>query len=535
MVRSNSLREGARDGYHGSAILSATQFGLSAEGPLLTKGSFLLSVRRSYLEPLFEAYKLAYVPYFYDGLAKVSYDLSATHNFSFVFLGAVDRMKYHNDTYTNLRNNSIMMFTNQNKFVSGASWRYASGILYSKFSISRSYQDFEYFQFDIFEKPKFNSMSYEKELSFREDVALTLTPSTELSFGAEARRIALSGHLVTNVLFAEYKGPAIKIDIDQRFDSSVSKYAAYAQLLQSWGRFSIAVGLRFDRFTMLNTERNVVGPRSSMTYMITPVTKLTVSAGRYYQSPAYIWLMTNPYSRDSLTYLRADHYIAGIEHNVQDDLKASVEVYEKRYSQYPLSLLRSYLVMSNTGSSSLGDWGEAYASFGVDFLKSAATGYSRGVEFFLQKTGTPWYGSLGITISQTRFTAADSVSRPSSNDQFFVGHVGGGYVFESNWETSANFYYSTGKPYTPFGINHWDKAKELYNASRIGDNHRLDVRVSKTYEFSSTTLVAYVDIQNVYNRKPLESPVTDYGVNPPVLTTRSEIGIVPSIGVRYEF
>ncbi len=242
--------------------------------------------------------------------------------------------------------------------------------------------------------------------------------------------------------------------------------------------------------------------------------------------------MGNPNNKN-LTPIRAHQYVLGLERFLREDTKISIEGYVKSYNQYPVSLNRHYLSMANTGAG-FGGTDEGFASFGLDTLVSSGTGTAHGIEFFIQKklSEIPCYGTLSISFNETRLTALDGVSRPGSFDQRWILNVGGGYVFNEKWEVSTKFRFVTGRPYTPFNPD-GTQSGTLYNSVRVGTNHSLDVRADRRWLFETWTLIAYIDIQNVYNRKPIDVP--RYNNRTKAVKTNSAIGILPSIGVSAEF
>ncbi len=74
-VLSIDLRQGRKDRFGGKATISATQFGLSLEGPIGNKGSYIFSARRSYLDLLFRAAGFGFVPEYWDFLGKATYEI----------------------------------------------------------------------------------------------------------------------------------------------------------------------------------------------------------------------------------------------------------------------------------------------------------------------------------------------------------------------------------------------------------------------------------------------------------------------------
>ena len=236
--------------------------------------------------------------------------------------------------------------------------------------------------------------------------------------------------------------------------------------------------------------------------MLTPITSLNFSTGVYYQTPSYIWLIADESNKD-LSDVRVNQYILGVDHNLSDDALLKVEAFYKDYSNYPTSLVRPYLVLANTGAGFAGS-DDNFSSFGLEPLVSKGFGKSRGVELSIQKklSETPYYGILSLTYSKTNFTPLDGIERPGSYDQNWIFNLSGGYKIDKSWEVSTRFRFASGRPYTPYLLNGTQEVSE-YNSRRLKSIHSLDLRVDKRWFFSSWSLITYIDIQNIYNRKNL--------------------------------
>ena len=181
--------------------------------------------------------------------------------------------------------------------------------------------------------------------------------------------------------------------------------------------------------------------------------------GRYDQAPSYIWVVGNPLNLNrDLTFLKMDQYVVGIEHYLQSDLKINLEGYIKDYLDYPASVTRQYFVMVNSGTE-VRSVIDAYSAFGLDWLESGGTGFSHGVDLYIEKrlSETPFYCRLTLSYSETMFTALDGVSRPSSNDQRWKLNIGGGYIIDERWEATSTFRFYTGVPYTPYTTGTYDR------------------------------------------------------------------------------
>jgi hypothetical protein len=239
-------------------------------------------------------------------------------------------------------------------------------------------------------------------------------------------------------------------------------------------------------------------------------------------------------SNRGLRAARADQYVLSLEHLLDADLKVRLEAFSKRYRDYPASVDRPYLVLANTGGG-FGGADENFASFGFDELVSAGTGNARGVEFLVQKklSDIPLYGLISVTLMRTTFTGLDGIERPGAFDQRTLINISGGYRFDERWEASMKFRFASGQPYTPFNTNGTQDVS-AYNALRLQNANSLDLRVDRRWNFSTWNLIAYLDIQNVYNNK-FSGGVRWNAREQRAEFDESSIGILPSIGISVEF
>ena len=532
-VLSIGMREGRTDQNRVKVALSATELGANLEGPLAGGGSYLFSARRSYLDPVFKYYGFAFAPYFWDFMGKVSYPLGKDDKIEALAIGAIDKINFFNDTKEKQNQNDRELFCNQNEAVGGATWRHGFEAGYSLVTLRHSYADFHYLQNGNADLSRYvSTISHESETSLRADGVLQIMKSTELSAGVEGRIPVLDNQLVTTVITTGYTTDPLVIPVNLSSDTVSFKGAAYAQVSQSLGNLIITAGIRADYLKMIH-EKSAVSPRFSASYALTAATKLSASLGSYSQAPSYIWLMANPYNR-GLTYLKTNQYVVGVDHFLQSDLRMSVEAYMKDYSQYPVSLTRSYIVMVNTGTE-VREAAEAYTAFGLDYLQSSGTGFADGIDLFVEKrlSDTPFYGRLTLSYSETMFRALDGISRPSSNDQRWKLNFGGGYIIDERWEVTSTFRINTGRPYTSYKEEKWERVRTDYNSARVGINHSFDMRVARRWNFETTILTAYLDVINLYNRKQLVPPVWNSTKN--LWEQPPSIGIVPSLGISVEF
>jgi hypothetical protein len=527
-VLSINLRNGRKDRMGGKATIAATQFGLNLEGPIEESGTYFFSARRSYLDFIFKSAGFGFVPEYWDFMGKSNYDLSGSDQLSVVGIAALDNVRLFNDTDKKRFDNSRILYSKNNAAVFGMSWRHLFTNGFSTVTFSQLYTDYKYRQDDTLLNPIFMNNSYEREWSFRGDVTWETVKTTELSAGIQGKFVGFNSDIVLPPFPSSFGDTVL---FNGTLDTTAIKGSAYIQASHGFERLRITGGLRADYFDLI-ANSFVIAPRFSASYTISPVTTINASAGRYFQTPSYIWLVANPSNR-KLKQISADQLVLGVDHIVRSDTKISLEGYLKKYSEYPASASQPYLLLSNTGAG-YGGANESFASFGLDSIVSAGTGTAYGVELFLQKklSEIPCYGIVSISYNHSQVKALDGISRPNSFDQEWILNLGGGYVVNELWEFSMKFRFATGRPFTPYNAD-GTQSSIRYNSARIGNNHSLDIRVDRRWMISTWTMITYIDIQNIYNRKPVDVP--RFNQRTKRLEQTGSIGILPSIGISAEF
>lgn len=529
-VLSIDLREGRSDRIGGKATISASQFGLNLEGPLSGKGSFLFSARRSYLDFIFNAAGFNFVPEYWDVLGKAIYEIDTQNKLSFLFVSAFDNVKFNNDDAEDLYDNSRILASDQVQYLLGVSYRHLFDNGFYKLSLSRNFIDYDSSQRDTLLNPVFLNVSSEIENELKADVVLKLSSTAELNLGASGKLINFDANLKFP-FFETTFGETLSIN-SLIAEESYQKYAGYVQYSDVlFNRLRYSLGGRADYFSGIK-NKFYFSPRLSASYMLSEITSLNVSGGIYHQFPSYLWLNTFT-SNKNLDAVRVNQIVFGIEHYLREDVRVKIEAYYKDYKDYPTSLLRNYLVLANTGVGFAGVE-DNYSAFGLEPLTSEGKGNVKGFELSLQKKSSkvPHYAIFSLTYSEARFTALDGIERPGAYDQSWILNLTGGYIFNQKWETSVKFRLATGNPYTPFN-NDGSQSISNYNTLRFDPLHSLDVRFDRKWNFEDWNLIAYIDLQNIYNNK--NSNTIKYNYRENKVERGASLGIFPTIGISAEF
>jgi hypothetical protein len=261
---------------------------------------------------------------------------------------------------------------------------------------------------------------------------------------------------------------------------------------------------------------------------------MSLSGGRYWQAPSYIWLVGDAGNASRLKPFRADQLVAGVTRLVGSDLKVQFEVYGKRYADYPSRRFRPQAVLSPSGF----DDATTDIPFGLEPLESTGTGTAYGAEVFLQKKlgATPFYGQLSASVNRTRFAGVNGVRTRGAFDTPILANGVLGWRPNAKWEVATRIRGSSGLPYTPF-VESGSLAGTLdfarYNAVRVPTFFAADIRIDRRFLLANRQFIAFFDAQNFTNRANNTAPVWNQRLRR--AEPNESVGLLPSIGLNFEF
>jgi hypothetical protein len=495
------FREGYRKRLLSDINLSTAGFGGVFEGPLFTrKGSFLVSIRKSYLNLIRGAIRLAAVPDYWDFNVKSVYDFDKKTKLTFVGIGGIDKISFEGDASKISDDNPYGKAKgDQKQFTAGFNLKNLIHRGYIQTIVANSSGFTDITNHDIrTEALKFAYNSYESDFNARTEIFYQLSSKSNLSFGIGGRYVKFKNETFFNADTTAfgYIIPETNINVKDNYYKA-SAYGEYTlKLLKD--KLILNPGVRYDYFSGIN-QKNVVSPRFGISYELNKVTTLNASTGIYYQAPDYLWITADAANKN-LKFIKAYHYVAGIEHLFASDLKVSVEAYYKKYTNYPVSsLVPSYVLISGG------------ADNGPNLLFGPATsdgyGYTRGIDISVQKklTGSGFYGMLNYSFAESKVTALVGGEKPGDFDYRHNLNIIAGYQLSNDWLVGLKFRYTTGRPYTPFdadasaiagrGVSDFNN----FNGARYKDYNRLDIRVDKKWNFKKLSIVTYFELENIFN------------------------------------
>jgi outer membrane receptor for ferrienterochelin and colicin len=542
-----NLARARDDRLGGKLLISATQFGINLEGPLGGQGDFIFSARQSYLDLIFKAAGLPFVPVYTDLNFILHYDISSKDKLFLLGLAAIDRVDRNQSSEENRITNAGIMDNTQDQYISGINYRRLYNDGYMDFTLNGISYKFDFSQSDKFENEYFSNDSKESEVGFKVQRFWSINKRFDVLTGISSKFISVENQTTFADTIFDRSGNQIspqELGLTQKigFNQSASKYAAYIELDWSLNSaLTLNLGLRSDYYTFLNNPL-YVAPRFTMRYKINERISTKLSTGIYYQSPSTVWIVNE--INKNLDALRNIMTILGFDYLIQEDLRMSLETYYKNYSALPtgsLAGVNDYIIITNTGIG-YGGQEDDFQSFGYFPMVSGAKGYAYGFEWLLQKkySRVPCYGQVSLTYTKSTYTAGNQQKYPGQYDQRIILNISGGYKFNNKWEVSSKFRLFSGIPYTPVyrpsenPLQQGDiqNLPQEYLSQRLDTQGIWDVRIDRYFNFKSWRLVVFLDIQDVLNTKMQSRPRYDFWED--TVIERSNIGVLPSIGISAE-
>ena len=496
-------RNGDKNNFNGKLDIGIAGGGIILEGPIQDgESSFLFSARRSYLDLILSSTGLTAVPNYSNFNLKATYKLSENHKLSLIGLAGIDKINFKG-----FRDEDDP-FINSTDF---SGWQAVGGIVhkwlvgnqtYLQTSVSTNqYQ--RGIEEDSVGKPTFNNESLDAEYVLRSDLSQRLSTTDLLEVGFSAKYLR-NDNKIFRAKTTDIYGSQLP-ELKYSAVAEAYKFGPYVQYSKNlFGRLDLNAGLRYDYFSYLNDE-STLSPRASAGIYILDNFKLNASWGIYRQAPPLLWLVSSNQNKN-LKQIKTEQLVMGFEYYPGTDVKVTVEYFDKKYSDYPNSILNPKVTYANAGAE--------YQTLGLEPLLPASDGYARGIEFFIQKKLTNGlYGMFNYSFSKIRFTSLDGVERPSSFDYGNVLTAILGYKITNNLEVSAKYRFMGGRPYTPLNeiasaqLNQTVYDFERYNGVRYNDYQRLDVRVDYRFEMFGWNLTTYLDFQNVLNIDNIEQVI----------------------------
>ena len=524
-----TTRDGNREKFRGRAGLSGTSATFLGEGPLHDgRGTWLLSVRRSYLDYLIKRIEpdASFAFGFYDGQAKVVYDLSARHQVSFTTL--LGRAAFNEDA-TDLDDNDRKE-SDSYAWLQAVGWRYTPG---PRFAVTQRLYTTGV-DYDT-KNPQGTTIesAHSLDVGWRADATFAPAARWLFEFGGDAQR--LTGR---NFFSRRLSAGGNQITLND-FHERAAAGSAYAQaVIAAAPRLTVTPGVRIDRWTLL--DETTASPWVTAEMRLGSRTRVRGGSGIYRQFADLDQVYGLRGGGTDLRPERAVHADFGIEHSLTDDTRLSITAYTRneRDVLWPIG--------SEPRRAASGRITQGFADA---LWTNAWSGRGRGIEALLRRDSPAGLsGWIGYGYSRLRYTQASTAETFWANaDQRHTLSLYGNYRLSSRTGVSAKFRYGSNYPIAGY-VTHSPDAPtidgqpafyaltDVRNTIRLPAYARLDVRGDRAFNWSGRRLVLFVEVANTLNHDNRRN--TPYGVDRSGRVfdaTESLMPIVPSAGFVVEF
>lgn len=507
-------KDGSKDKTNLQLALGASEASVTLDGPAGKKSNYIFSVRRSYLQYLFSAIGLPFLPTFNDYQLKFKTDFDKKNQLTIISIGSLD----NNTLNTSIENPDLTQQYILSQIPVNNQWSYTFGTVYKNF-FEKGYHTFVYSRnmldnvlykypendetkariLDYYSRESENKLRY--ELNYRiNDYKFNFGLNTEFAkyINDTKQDIFLNGE---------------SLNFQYKTDFSMIKYGLSGQVSRKFLRdkLSLSAGFRTDGNNYNPNMENLLNqfsPRITGSYALNDRFSINTGAGRYFQLPAYTTLgyrdLKSQLVNKDMKYIGVNQYSVGIEDRLTKNILLSVEGFYKDYFQYPIDLENGV---------SLANQGANYDIVGLTTVQSSGKGKAIGIEVLSRANFKTFSAIASYTFVRSIFEDISGKEIPSSWDSKHLLTVTASKEFGKDWKIGLKWRFVGGLPYTPYDLEKsksiiaWNASSRAYydfsklNTLRLKPFHQLDLRIDKNFYLRKIALMVYVDIQNAYNKK----------------------------------
>jgi len=512
-------REGNKNRFSGKLNMSQVSGKALLEGPTPWDGSWMVSVRKSFFDEVLQSFVEQETPFdFYDVIGRVNVATGESGRLSVHTLLSGDVIRPGSDFDPEyLWNNAAY----------GMSW---FQVLENKYLLETTFS-FSNFIGEL--RPRSNTqitprLSEVNDVYFNGSVTYFRDNGDQYGAGFMFR---LPEYHYSFVNSANFRRDEV------RKNSETGIWFKYK--IKQFRPFSLELGVRSDIFSVLSpNSADAFEPRIGFAWDISPKFAFKLSYARVHQRVITItneddvvslfetWI---PVPEDEPSQ-QADHYIIGVDGDIPavPGLNFNLQAYYKDLSN---------LIDYNRDKVDADD---------PDFTR--ADGESYGFEAFIEERHPRYYGLLSYSLSYTERSIGDFTYNPRYDRRHSINIIAG-WKPAAGWDINVRWEYGSGLPFSQI-IGFYDRLRfnglfdgggyigesgEPYtmlgpkNTGRLPSYHRMDVSVSKAFDFEYVRLVAEASVLNVYDRNNMFYYDRTTGERIDMLP------ILPTVNLRVEF
>ena len=383
-----------------------------------------------------------------------------------------------------------------------------------------------------------------EEYSLRQGFTLTRSDKHLIRWGIEATYSDAAYRYQNQAQYfslqAEFEGQEETSSLDLTARPHGGSYALYFS--DRWRvspRTVFEWGLRWDDQTYTELESDAqLSPRINVMHAITPQTDMLMSWGRYHQSQGVNDLQIEDGITNFWPAQQADHLIVGIRTLIKDKYSLRIEAFKKDMRQLRPRFENLYNPLG------------VIPELQPDRIRlDPSSAESTGLEISIDRSDGPfnWWASYTLSKATDRIDGRDQLR---SWDQRHAGQ--GGISWSSDkWDVAFAASVHTGWPATdldyvqvgvdPGGDPEFAAIPGPRNELRLQTFASLDFRVSRRWKLSRGSLLAFLEITNLSDRR--NQCCYDYDLEEDEDTGEEFLEssfdywlpLMPAVGVLWEF
>lgn len=524
-------KDGNRNELQGSVSVGLLSSRASIEGPF-KKGSYMLAVRRSTLEPVLAILQNTSdnIPenfYFLDVNGKLNYDINNNNKLSLALYTGSDNLNFPFNTDAGINLN----YGNQTL---SSTWTHIfSDKVFSNFTLTGS----RYFNFPSINlaSTAINRSNNIYDFSLKGDIEYLPNDDHEISSGFWMGNLTLK-------LQDSFDG-------EDTFSSRIQTQYGSWYLQDKWdinNKWVATPGIRIAGFSEGQYLR--VEPRMSLEYRPTNRIRLQAAYGRYNQfltlisNEAFtgfdVWLTTD----DGVPPAYGNQYVLGTKTIPWEGYGLDLELYYR--SMKDLFELDPFI--------------PDQAGLPYSDIFRFGKGYAYGAELYFERQVGNLTGFAGYTFSVTRrkypnfndplLDQGSARYYPPKYDRIHDLNIVLQYDFNSRWSSTVTFNYATGQAYTKplgrttafdiptSGLSYDQLIVGRVNASRLPDYNRLDISVGRKGTFFGMGEAEWqFQVINAYSRRNVWFYNYNLSENPAEREAITLLPILPTISYTVDF
>jgi hypothetical protein len=519
-------KEGRSDKWRASSEMSLIDVSLQADGPSSKAGAWTFGVRRSTVDaalPLVTSTtKVVSAPRYYDGQVRYDAKLGPRTKLAAQLIGSDDNI-------------AIIYGKEKNK-------KFEYGTRFARLGAKLTH---EWRESDLVVAPWFGVDEYTLQ-----STSQRLTSNNQ-PFGGRARYTRRFG-LGEVRLGAEVSAGGFEVASMTATESGMSEVGSSNSYQNSalWAesevnllgrKLNLRPGLRTEHYSL--SSETVVDPRLVVTHELDSGLTVRESLGLFHQPPSVsdsIWgnedltsshsiqaTMGAAYPLTKALTISATGFYSDLRNLAVDDPTASMDSLRHFYDSKIGSLSSSREFMA-----------KQFGTFST--LRNTGAGQNYGAELHAKYVGERGFGWLAYTgsVARRRDTQASNDDwHRYVLDQPHVLTMVGSHKISSAWQVGARARYATGNPVTPIeggqaiGNEKFIPITGEAFSERLPDFFQLDLRIDRQWKRPWGTVGAFLDLQNVTNRKNVEG--RSYEDDFSSYETTDGLPLFPAFGIVY--